>query len=254
MSGRLAVFVFVFVFASLALAACRPYRRVPLATAPGATAPILLFDGAGTSPNDVAAVEAVLDASALAYATIDTGDLRAIPPETLRARRLLIVPGGNFEVMGKSWTPAAAAKVREAVAQGLGYVGICAGAFLAGRSIYNGLDLTSGVQFGFYAAEARGVRKAAVPIARAGAPPLDVYWEDGPQLSGWGSAVATYPDGTPAVVQGRSGRGWVVLSGVHPEAPESWRRGLTFQTPASAGHAYAAALIRGALDRADPPK
>lgn len=129
------------------------------------------------------------------------------------------------------------------------YLGICAGAFFAGRSPYNGLNLTSGVQFGFYSAEARGVRKAAVPISGAGTPTLDQYWEDGPQLTGWGDVVGRYPDGTPAVVQGQSGDGWIILTGVHPEAPESWRGGMDFTTPASVDHAYAVTLIRSALER-----
>ena len=103
----------------------------------------------------------------------------------------------------------------------------------------NGLNLTSGVKFGFYAAEDRGIRKAAVPIAVAGAPTLDQYWEDGPQFTGWGAVVGKYPDGTPAIVEGTFGSGWVILTGVHPEAPASWRRGMTFTTPASADNAYA---------------
>jgi len=40
----------------------------------------------------------------------------------------------------------------------------------------------------------------------------------------------------------------VILSGIHPEAPESWRRGLTFTTPASVDNAYAATLISAALN------
>ncbi|MFI5076014.1 MAG: hypothetical protein ACHQRO_01665, partial [Vicinamibacteria bacterium] len=86
-------------------------------------------------------------------------------------------------------------------------------------------------------------------IARPGQPTLEHYWEDGPQLAGWGAPIATYPDGTPAIVEGAVGRGWVVLSGVHPEAPESWRDGMTFRTPAAADNAFAATLIRAALDR-----
>ncbi|HSU65545.1 MAG TPA: hypothetical protein VLJ39_01610, partial [Tepidisphaeraceae bacterium] len=61
------------------------------------------------------------------------------------------------------------------------------------------------------------------------------------------------PDGTPAVVEGASGNGWVIFSGVHPEAPENWRRGMTFTTPATAGHAYAATLIAAALNRTTLP-
>jgi glutamine amidotransferase-like uncharacterized protein len=139
------------------------------------------------------------------------------------------------------------------VQHGVSYLGICAGAFFAGRSPYNGLNLTSGVQFGFYSAEGRGVRKAAVPISGAGTTTLEQYWEDGPQLSGWGAVVGRYPDGTPAVVQGQSGDGWIVLTGIHPEAAESWRGGMDFTTPASDDHAYAVTLIRSALERRPLP-
>jgi hypothetical protein len=60
--------------------------------------------------------------------------------------------------------------------------------------------------------------------------------------------VGKYPDGTPAIVEGSSGKGWVILTGVHPEAPANWRRGMAFTTPASVDHAYAATLIHAALN------
>ena len=216
-------------------------------------APILLFDGRGTSPNDVAAVEQILRDSHLDYATVDSWRLNAMSEMELRAHRLLIVPGGNFIVIGKSLNWSTTASIRNAVQGGLNYLGICAGAFLGGDGNYNGLNLTSGVKFGFYSAESRGVRKTAVPILDAGGGTLDQYWEDGPELTGWGSVVAKYPDGAPAVVEGASGNGWVVLSGVHPEAPANWRRGLTFTTPVEADHAYAAKLMDAALNRTSLP-
>ena len=167
--------------------------------------------------------------------------------------RLLIVPGGNFVDIANSLTPARAASIRNAVQNGLNYLGICAGAFFAGNSPYNGLNLTAGVRFGFYAAEARGVRKTVAAITPAGEPALDAYWEDGPQLTGWGAVVAKYPDGTPAIVEGAVGRGWVILTGVHLEAPEDWRRGMNFATPLSEATAYAAKLIDAALNRGSLP-
>ena len=167
----------------------------------------------------------------------------------IRAYRLLIVPGGNFEQLGDSLTSSTAMNIRNAIRDGLSYLGICAGAFFAGNSPYNGLNLTSGLRFEFYAAEARGIRKAAVAISAAGGQTLDQYWEDGPQLSGWGVVVGKYPDGTAAVVEGTFGSGWVILTGVHPEAPASWRRGMDFRTSVNIDNAYAATLIRAALNR-----
>lgn len=169
--------------------------------------------------------------------------------------RLLIVAGGNFVDMGNSLTASTTANVRNAVKAGMNYLGICAGGFLAGSfpALYNTFNLSSGVKFGFYSAENNGTRKAAVRITMAEGPALDQYWEDGPQFAGWGEVVGKYPDGTPAIVEGSVGQGWVILSGVHPEAPASWRRGMAFNTPASADTEYAGTLIVAALNRATLP-
>ena len=210
---------------------------------------VLLFNGAGTSRGDDAAVESLLREHQIRYATANSRQLDRMSEAQLRSYRLLIVPGGNFVEMGTGISPTATANVRGAVGAGLNYLGICAGAFMAGNSPYNGLNLTSGVRFGFYSAEAQGVRRAAVNIAIAGSSPLVQYWEDGPQLTGWGDVVAKYPDGTPAIVEGEVGDGWVILTGSHPEAPESWRRGLSFAAPAAVSRQYAAALIDAALNR-----
>jgi glutamine amidotransferase-like uncharacterized protein len=223
------------------------------ASAPPAS--ILLFNGTGASPGDVAAIEAILKNNHLTYSTATSSQLNRMDQSQMRQYRLLLVPGGNFVEMGKSLTPRATAKLRDAVQDGVNYLGICGGGFLAGKydPPYNGLNLTSGVRFGFYAAENRGIRKAAVPIAVAGAPTLDQYWEDGPEFTGWGAVVGKYPDGTPAIVEGSFGSGWVVLSGIHPEAPASWRRGMAFNTPAGVDHAYAGTLIHAALNRVSLP-
>jgi glutamine amidotransferase-like uncharacterized protein len=211
-------------------------------------ATVLLFNGRGTSASDVAAIEATLRDAHLSYTTASSRQIGAMTAPQLRTYRLLIVPGGNFVEIGTGLTRASVANVRSAVSAGLNYLGICAGAFFAGNSPYNGLNLTSGVRFPFYAVEARGIRKAAVQIAIAGSSPLEQYWEDGPQLTGWGDVVARYADGTPAIAQGKFGNGWVVLLGTHPEAPESWRVGLPFSASGTQARTYAATLISAALN------
>jgi hypothetical protein len=226
---------------ALMLPACSP-------PSPTSTPPILLYSGAGASPNDVKAIEAILRAQHLSYATGGSATLNAMPPAEFRRYRLLIIPGGNYITMGNSLTPTATANVREAVHDGLNYLGVCAGALLAGDAPTRSFNLTDGVRFDFYAIVNRNIHKAAVPITDAAGATLDHYWEDGPQLTGWGQPVAHYPDGTPAVAEGPSGKGWVVLCGVHPEAPESWREGMEFTTSASASHNYLAKLIAAARE------
>lgn len=217
------------------------------------TAPILLFNGKGASAGDVAAFETILSDTHLDYVLVNSSRLNEMSEAQLRQHRLLIIPGGNFIDMGNGLSASAAANLRNAVHEGLNYLGVCAGAFLAGDLRFNSLNLTSGVRFGFYSAENRGIRKTAVAIASPRAATLDQYWEDGPQLTGWGEVVGKYPDGTPAVVEGTFGSGWVILAGVHPEAPDAWRRGMVFTTPASEDHAYAGTLINAALNRTALP-
>jgi hypothetical protein len=236
---------------ALNLARCNRPGSAPLTS--DRVPPVLLFNGTGASPNDVAALETLLDKSRISYSTASSTQLDAMSAARLRAYQLIIVPGGDFERIGNGLKKETATKLRDAVKHGVNYLGICAGAFFAGRSPYNGLNLTSGVQFGFYSAEARGERKAVVPISGVGRSTLDQYWEDGPQLTGWGAVVGKYPDGTPAVVQGQYGNGWIILTGIHPEAPETWRGGMDFATPASVDHAYATSLIRAALERRPLP-
>jgi len=232
--------------AALALTACAP-------PASNDSPPILLFNGTGTSPNGVKAVEAVLKDSHLKYTTVNSQQLNGMSESQLMAYRLMIIPGGNYITIGNSLTPDTTTNIHYAVQGGLNYLGVCAGGILAGNATCNSLNLTSGVRFGFYGEVNRGIHKAALAISGVGTPALEHYWEDGPQFTGWGEVVGKYPDGTPAIVEGTFGSGWVILSGVHPEAPASWRRGMQFSTPASADHDYAGTLIQAALNRVSLP-
>jgi glutamine amidotransferase-like uncharacterized protein len=239
------VLIRVWLVATVLLASCNSRQTSP--------APILLFDGTGASPGSVSGLRAVLEANNLSYETVTSAELDSLDEAALQRHRLLIVPGGNFVDMGNGISPRTALRIRHAVNHGLNYLGVCAGAFLAGDSPYNGINLTSGVRFPFYSAEAQGVRKAAVAITSADGTRLEQYWEDGPQLAGWGEVVARYPDATPAIAQGAVGSGWVVLTGIHPEATERWRNGLNFTTPASVDNKYAAEVIMAALNHRPLP-
>ena len=229
---------------------------VPEASNPVKPVPsVLLFSGIGSSQNDVAAIERLLNERHLSYAIVNSQQLNEMHQSQLQSYRLLIVPGGNFVDMGNNLTVSATVNVRSAVTGGLNYLGICAGGFLAGSFPvpYKSFNLTSGIKFGFYSAEKSGIRKAAIEITTAEGPTLDQYWEDGPELSGWGDPVAKYPNGKPAVAEGFAGSGWVILTGIHPEAPEAWRRELDFKTPVNASNAYAMTLIDAALNRRSLP-
>jgi glutamine amidotransferase-like uncharacterized protein len=221
---------------------------VPLAPAIKAPEPVLLYVGAGATGSDVTALEAILKSLNLGYTAVNQTELGSMTEPQLGGYKLMIVPGGDSIVIGQSVGATAPSAIRNAVNQyGMHYLGICAGAFFGAYSTYNGVDLTSGVGFNFYSAEFEGIHVEPVLIALADGTTLDMYWQDGPQLSGWGNVVAKFPDGTPAITEGSVGNGFVVFTGVHPEAPASWRAGLNFSTSEAVDVAYAGTIIQTAL-------
>jgi len=248
----IAVLIAAFVLAALLLSSCGSgggaMQAVALPPAIPAAQPVLLYAGTGTSSTDVAAVQAVLASLSIRYKTANASQLEALSGAQLGGYKLIIIPGGNSIVIGQSLTASAVANIRTAVeGYGVHYLGLCAGAFFGGYSIYNGIDLTGGVPFNFYADEFKGIHTNVVTLSFPDSAPLDAYWQDGPQLSGWGQVVAKFPDGTPAIVQGNSGKGFLILTGVHLEAPSSWRVGLNFNTSLSADLAYAGTVLQAAL-------
>jgi len=209
--------------------------------------PILLFNGTGTLSADVSAWETILKNLELSYATANSSEMNSMTEAKLKTYKMLLVPGGNSATIGTHLTRTATTNIHNAVQAGLHYLGICAGGFFGGYSSYNGLNLTSDVGFNVYDNYDKGTGTTAVEISYPNNTKLDQLWEDGPEFAGWGSIAGKYPDGTPAVVEGKSGSGWVILCGFHPESPASWRGRLTFTTSAAADNAYAGKLVTAAL-------
>lgn len=209
---------------------------------------ILLYNGKGVSKNDASAIADILSAYQLAFQRVNETELNTLDITTLKSYRLLIIPGGNFIEVGNELSKQTTARINSAIHSGLNYLGICAGAFLAGDTHTNCFNLT-GIHYPFYAAENQGIRKQLVAVASAGGPVIEQYWEDGPSLNGWGEIVSRYPDSTAATVQGYIGSGFVVLTGVHAEAPESWIQPFQTSPGVKINHQYAYSLIGAALNR-----
>ena len=70
-----------------------------------------MFNGTGTSPGDVAALETILDNCHLNYSTVNSFQLNWMAESQIGVHRLLIVPGGNFVNMGNSLTAGTTANV-----------------------------------------------------------------------------------------------------------------------------------------------
>jgi dienelactone hydrolase len=148
------------------------------------------------------------------------------PDPVLFARaKVWIQPGGTSRLASQTMSNELKASIVRLVADGGGYVGFCAGGFLAAQTFHGahqGLGLFSG----------RSELYRAIPDAPASIA-VDwqgesrvLYWEGGPLFEADPAVdievLATYPDGSNAAVRQSFGRGRVVITGPHPEAGESW--------------------------------
>jgi FG-GAP-like repeat len=218
---------------------------------------------AGVSVPDYFALQRELDAMGLRYdtATYDgdanTINLNAMTQAQFNAYAVFIVPGGNTDCIVGYWTQTTKQMIQNGVLHGsVSYLGFCAGAFVAGYRNpalnLTGLPIQNGWDsFNYYSLYYHSQVAASLEISLASGPTLEMFWDDGPQLSGFGDTIATYPDGTPAISE-TSSNGFVILSGVHPEATADWMVsdnlspvGSPFQTD----FAFAASLINAAVTK-----
>ena len=116
--------------------------------------------------------------------------------------------------------------VKEFVARGGTYLGICMGAYWAGSHYLNILDSVDAVQYlKRPGTDTRRPHAKAMPVTWRGEPD-HMFWYDGCALVGPGQyeTVATYANGDAmAIYQNRIG-----LIGCHPEADRFWYDGYSW--------------------------
>jgi hypothetical protein len=135
---------------------------------------------------------------------------------------MVAVPGGfgdadSYDTLFKNNAQA----VRRFVRQGGRYLGICMGAYWAGRHYLNILDSVDAVQYiRRPGTDTRRPHAKYMPVTWQGQPD-HMYWYDGCALVGDRTrfeTVATYSNGDAmAIIQNRIG-----LIGCHPEAEQFW--------------------------------
>lgn len=215
---------------ALAGSACDP-ATTPTSPTPPTT---LIFDGTGTDASDYQALSAILTANGVSSVTVNESQLAALSASDLAQFKLIVWPGGDSTTQNNALDAATRERVREAVTiSGVNFAGFCAGAFIAvgptpaaGGTPAWGLSIIDADYVEAYSPNGPGAPlpvAAMVEIAFANGTSRDIVWWDGPYLPVIPSGViAKYPDGTPAMIEQQAGNGFVVLTGVHPEAPESW--------------------------------
>lgn len=195
----------------------------------------LIFNGEGASDLDARSIASIFREHGRTYQLVNSPELDAMNLEDLKRFRMIVVPGGYGGQMSRSLQPETRERIRFAVVeQGVNYVGFCAGAFVAvgptplrGEAPDYGFSIVPHPQLldYFYPnKDGDDDVAASLPIQFADGTQRQILFWGGPAiLEVAGGVVARYSDGTPAIAQVRSGKGFVTISGPHPEGPQEWK-------------------------------
>lgn len=165
---------------------------------------------------------------------VGTGTGKPLDRAALDGATLYVQPGGGDD-LDATWADLepVAADVRDWVARGGAYLGLCFGAYLAASD--PGFGILPGDSFGWAGSDGASVadgRDTVIPIDWRGTV-RHMYFQDGPgfvlRADADAEVIGRYPNGVPAALVARYGKGVVGVTGPHPEATEAWYtdKGLT---------------------------
>jgi glutamine amidotransferase-like uncharacterized protein len=192
---------------------------------------VMLFAGTGTWATEVSSIESILKTNNMTYNKLSSAQLNALSAKDLAQYGLLIFPGGAGGTQAKSLSSQSHAELRSAVQDyGVSYLGFCAGAFIAvapapdpGQDVSYGLGIVNGLELDYYFLEYQLNPDVAMTLENfADGSQRDLLWYGGPVTPNTpGGVIARYPNGDPAITQLVSGKGFVIVSGPHPAAPQT---------------------------------
>jgi glutamine amidotransferase-like uncharacterized protein len=147
-------------------------------------------------------------------------------PAALHAADVWVQPGGDAIELAKAISTRLKDELRRFVNAGGGYLGFCAGMFFADTWVDDndtvpGLGLLPGTTRDYKTPE----KATVLPVNWLGKIRY-VFFEEGGYLElrpdAQAEVLARFSNGQVAAAVTRFGKGRVVVSGPHPEAPESW--------------------------------
>jgi glutamine amidotransferase PdxT len=168
-------------------------------------------------------VEVALDKLEIPYREVGEQDIRG---GGLEDCSLLIIPGGHTARYVDALGEEGFEQIREFVAGGGGYIGICAGAYIATQSVEvpgrpPGLGI---IEIENERRAGRGIRTIAIAktehsVMQGYEGEVDIWYKNGPMIKvGEGvETLAVYGEGSAAIVCATYSQGRVVIFSPHPE-------------------------------------
>ena len=195
---------------------------------------VAIYADAGTNYQLNRNIVGALEVSGIGCRILDRSRINT---RQLAAVQAYVVPGGYSTFQRHAMGPVGMAAVRQYVDQGGRYLGICAGGYLATKDVHwegihypYALELFDGTAEGALDTIAAwpGDAPVALKLTRAGKSrglskeaEAKFYYKGGPHFHGGTNVtvLATYSNGTAAIISRPFGKGEVVLNGIHFERP-----------------------------------
>jgi glutamine amidotransferase-like uncharacterized protein len=193
---------------------------------------IIVYRGVGGCASCAAAAEKAVRSLAREQGlVVDYVSAGQITPEIFEGAVMWVQPAGNAISAAHAIGPQRLAMIREFVKQGGGYLGFCAGAFLADTTVDDDGKVTGIGLIPFSSADYEVNQTDNIDMVWLNwrGHRRHVFFNGGATFMLQNSkamvdVIATYaPDKQPAVIRLEFGKGRVVLSGAHPEAPQTWK-------------------------------
>lgn len=227
----------VIFFFACTMVACSATAEAPLA---------LVYDDVGVCAEECALHAA--NAAKLAGFQVVTVSAATLDQHLSDKASVWIQPGGNAIEVSDHLGVEKLSLIRNFVSRGGGYIGFCAGGFLADVTVDDaGLKPGLGIiPVSAYEYLENDTQAQVLPILWEGFPKHLFFQEGAAFASGLKDRVqviATYSEGAAAVIQAVFGKGIVIASGVHPEAPEQWLEHEGLSSPDGTHEDLAAELV-----------
>lgn len=187
---------------------------------------VLIYSGAGSWGDEIDSFKEILFAHGKTYQEADDDDLNNFDGDDLKTYSMVLFVGGDSDRITAKLKPETRALLRDAVQKdGLNYLGFCAGAWLVispepklGEDVY-GFHLIDGPWLKQTSFNQQGLEFAVANTLFPDGNHRRLLWFGGPITPDIpGGVIAKYPDGNPAITQMRAGKGFVIISGLHPAA------------------------------------
>jgi hypothetical protein len=198
------------------------------ATGRAYTTGVLVFTGDGTWGTEIADLEALLGTHGVTYQEATSAQLDAMSAQDMAAFGVIYIPGGEGGTEAGNTLPQTHANLRTAVQQlGVSYVGFCAGAFVAvapaptgGGDVSYGFGVVDGPVLDYYTGPGTDQTYEQTLESYPDGTSENILWYGGPVTPPVG-VIARYPTGDPAISEMWSGKGLVLIGGVHPDLSQA---------------------------------